>query len=115
MPLPYDDAAAMRARLAEIAPHLAAAVRGAVPEASPAPTPGLAAAVASAVAGSSSSSGGKKKSSSKFSSAPLIPRLGPLDFHQTDVISRTSVVMAKAAASKRESMKIAEESPAMAA
>jgi len=101
-PLPYDDAAAMRQRLAEIAPHLAAAVRGAVPEASPAPVAGLAAAVASAVAGTGA---GKKKTTTKFSSAPLMPRLGPLDFHQTDVISRTSVVMAKAAASKRESLK----------
>lgn len=117
-PLPYDDAAAMRSRLAQIAPHLAAAVRGAVPEASPAATPGLAAAVASAVAAASAApaAGSKKKSSSsRFSPAPLVPRLGPLDFHQTDVISRTSVVMAKAATSKRESVRVAEESSAMAA
>lgn len=112
--LPYDDAAAMRERLSEIAPHLAAASRGAVPEASPRPTPGLAAAVAAAVAGAGGGSG--KKKASRFSSAPLIPRLGPLGFHQTDVISRTSVVMAKAAASKRESVRAsAEESSAMAA
>lgn len=115
VPLPYDDAAAMKERLGAIAPHLAAAVSGAVPGASPTPTPGLAAAVASAVAASAGSGGAGSKKKSKFSSAPLVPRLGPLDFHQTDVISRTSVVMAKAAASKRESSKIAEESSALAA
>jgi NADH dehydrogenase (ubiquinone) Fe-S protein 1 len=84
--LPYDDRRGVRARAAQLAPHLAN------PGSAPTPLPGLAGTALAAAAARS---------------APLDARTplpaGPANFYQTDVISRASVVMAKATAARRAS------------
>jgi len=86
-PLPYSDRRGVRARLAALAPHLA------TPGAEPRALPGLAGAALSARAAGAGA-------------APLSPTpftVGVPNFYQTDVITRASVVMAKATASRRAS------------
>ena len=83
--LAVDTRADVDARLAQLAPALAAPGAPA-----PAAVPGLAAAAAAAAARGVS-----------LAATPLAPRLARDAFYQTDPISRTSVVMAKAAAARR--------------
>ena len=84
--LAYDDGAGVAARVAAVAPGLAVRGVGATP------VEGVAAAASTAAAASSPP---------LDAAAQLTPRIIGDAFYQTDVISRTSVVMAKAAAARR--------------